>query len=47
MGVPQTGYEHVVVSLELGEQLRRLPVPDVQFAVCVAGDQVAATNIEG
>ena len=39
--MPQTGDAHVVVGLELGVQLRGLPIPDKQLAVRVARDQVA------
>ena len=39
--VPQRLNAHVVVRFPLGQQLGRLPVPDVAFAVSVPGDQVA------
>merc|ERR1712127_82152 len=39
--VPQNLDAHVVVSLPLGEQLGRLPVPDVDLAVAVTAGDVA------
>lgn len=39
--MPEHTDAHVVVRLPLGQQLRRLPVPNVDLAISVAGREVA------